>query len=99
YSWIGMLSSKQPLTSMGWYEVGGNKLIFTSFSVCLVMSCIFVPIAFFILIQGLSSVRRNQIDAARTCGLTDWRIVKFLVIPMTRRAAILSFGITRNLTI
>lgn len=93
YSWIGMLSSNRLWTSMGWSLLAGNELIFTPLSVGLVMSCIFVPITFFILIQGISSVKSNHIDAARTCGAVDWRIMTFLVIPMTLRAAILSFGL------
>lgn len=93
YSWIGMLSSTKPMTSMGWSIVGGNDLIFTPWSVGLVMSCIFVPITFFILIQGISGVKANHILAARTCGAVDWRILAFLVIPMTLRAAVLSFGL------
>lgn len=93
YSWIGMMSSSEPLPSMGWSVIGGSKLLYEPFSVYVVMSCIFVPIAFFILVQGVSAVTKNHVDAARTLGVPDWKIVLFVVVPLTLRAAALAFGL------
>lgn len=93
YSWIGMMSSSDILPSMGWSIMGGRQLIYTQFSVYLVMSCIFVPIAFFILIQGISGVTKDHIHAARTLGVPDWKIVLFVIVPLTLRAAALAFGL------
>lgn len=93
YSWIGMLSADRALPSMGWSQVGGQQFLYTTLSVYVVMSCIFVPIAFFILIQGASSVSNDHLDAARTLGVPDWKIVLVVVLPLTLRAATLAFGL------
>jgi len=99
YSWIGMMSSNDLLPSMGWSMFGGRQLIYTQFSVYVVMSCIFVPIAFFILIQGISAVTKNHVDAARTLGLPDSKIVLFVIMPLTLRAAALAFGLTLAMSV
>jgi putative spermidine/putrescine transport system permease protein len=93
YSWIGMLSSSNTLSSIGWSLLGVQSLLYTQMSVYLVMSCIFVPVAFFMLVQGTSSVTQNHIDAARTLGVPDWKILFIVVIPLTIRAAVLAFGL------
>jgi putative spermidine/putrescine transport system permease protein len=93
YSWIGMLSSNKVFPSMGWSLLNGSELIYTRLSVYIVMSCVFVPIAYFILIQGASSVTKIHIDAARTLGVPDWKILAVVLIPLTARAATLAFGL------
>jgi putative spermidine/putrescine transport system permease protein len=92
YSWIGMLSAHSATASMGWSLLGGNKLLYSTPSVYLVMGCIFVPLAFFMLIQGALAVKQEHIEAARTLGLPDWKIVFVVAIPQTFRAAALAFG-------
>jgi ABC-type spermidine/putrescine transport system permease subunit I len=92
YSWIGMLSSSALIPSMGWIVLGGPEIIYTLSSVCLVMTCVFVPISFFMLIQGVSSVSHDHVDAARALGVPDWKIVFVVFFPLTRRAAVLAFG-------
>jgi len=92
YSWIGMLSAHSAGASMGWSLLGGNKLLYSTPSVYLVMGCIFVPLAFFMLIQGVLGVKEEHVEAARTLGLPDWKIVFAVAIPQTFRAAALAFG-------
>ena len=92
YSWIGMLSAHSTGASMGWNLLGGNKLLYSTQSVYLVMGCIFVPLAFFMLIQGALGVKEEHVEAARTLGLPDWKIVFVVAIPQTLRAAALAFG-------
>jgi len=92
YSWIGMLSGNTFWSSMGWYIFRSERLLYSEISLYLVMTAIFIPIAFFIIIQGIKSVRSEQIYAARILGLADWKILFFVVIPMTLRAAVISLG-------
>jgi len=92
YSWIGMLSSQTWLSSMGWISLGGASILYTLASVCLVMTCVFVPVAFFMMIQGICSVSLEHIDAARALGVPDWKIIFVVILPLTRRAALLAFA-------
>ena len=92
YSWIGMLSAHSAGASLGWSLLGADKLLYSTLSVYVVMACIFVPIAFFMLIQGALSVKPEHIETARTLGLPDWKIVFVVAIPQTVRAAALAFG-------
>ena len=99
YSWIGMLSSNTLIGSLGWSRLGGNALLFSTLSVYVVMACIFVPVAFFMLVQGAVGVRPEHIEAGRTLGLPDWKIVFVVLIPQTFRAAALAFGLIFTMTV
>ena len=92
YSWIGMFSSPDLIASMGFSLIGGNDFLYTKMSVYLVMSCVFVPIAFFIIIQELKVVTANHLDAARTLGTPDWKIVFSVILPICYRAIALALG-------
>jgi ABC-type spermidine/putrescine transport system permease subunit I len=82
---------------MGLVFVGGHNYLYRIHSVVGVMTYIFVPIAFFILIYALSSIRPYELDAARTLGATDYEIITRLVIPRTTRQAIIgAFLISAN---
>jgi len=83
YAWIGVLS-----TSAGHSLMPG--LLYSELGVYVVMSTIFIPTAFFVLLQGLSSVSAEMVDAARTLGASDRRILWRLVIPLTFRAQLLA---------
>jgi ABC-type spermidine/putrescine transport system permease subunit I len=93
YSWIGMLSEQQALSHTEWPLLANIQLLYTPFSVYVVMSCIFVPIAFFVLVQSVAAVSQYHIDAARTLGLPDWKILFRVVLPLTYRGAALAFGL------
>jgi len=99
YSWLGMLASNKPLPSMGWSWLGGASLMYTRLSVYIVMTCVFIPISFFILIQGASYVSQSHLDAAKTLGTPDWKIVFVVVLPLTFRAAALAFGLTLAMSV
>jgi len=99
YSWIGMLSSNNTLSSMGWVIIDGQQLLYTQLSVYIVMICIFIPIAFFILIQGTSFVSKYHVDAARTLGVPDWKILFVVILPLTHRAAVLAFGLNLAMSV
>lgn len=99
YSWIGMLSSHTLAGSLGWSVLGGNAFLFSTLSVYVVMACIFVPVAFFMLVQGTMAVRPEHVEAARTLGLQDWKIVLAVVIPQTYRAALLAFGLIFTMSV
>src|SRR5258706_808151 len=97
YSWIGMLSGRDLTSSMGLVLIRGQDYLYRIHSVIGVMTYIFVPIAFFILIYALSSVSRDELDAARAMGATDYEIVRRLVLPRTFRQAIIgAFLISAN---
>ena len=97
YSWIGMLSSDSPFTSLGFSLIGAESYLYTMYSVILVMTYIFVPIAFFVLANALSSVSNYEVDAAKTAGATTTEILLKLVLPHTyRQASIGAFLIFAN---
>jgi putative spermidine/putrescine transport system permease protein len=91
YSWIGLLSNPGSIGNIG-KVLFGAKFLYSQNAVVLVMTSVFVPISYFILVQGVRSIRAVQFDAAQTLGLTDYKIVFFVMLPMTIRAAILAFG-------
>lgn len=88
WSWIGLLTSKKRWQSFGTQLVGLDQWLYTHVSVVVVMSFVFVPIAFFILVQRLRSLTQIQIDAARTLGLSDFRIILGLLLPVSIRACV-----------
>jgi len=98
YSWVGMLTNRGELGRLG-RALLGDTLLFSSGGVVVVMATIFTPIAFFILLQGVRLVQMEQIEAARTLGLTEWRAFLFVVLPMTQRAAALTAGFTFALAV
>jgi len=87
YSWIGMMSGQDTVSSLGLSLIGVNTSLYTMQSVILVMTYIFVPIAFFILLQSLASISRHEVDGARTLGATELEIVWRLALPRTFRQA------------
>jgi ABC-type spermidine/putrescine transport system permease subunit I len=89
YAWIALLSGDASPPPMTWL----SQYLYTRPAVVFVMSCVFVPTAFFILMQGIRSVTHGQIDTARTLGTPDWRIVSSVILPQTRRAAVLAFAL------
>lgn len=97
YSWIGLLSSDTAFSSLGLSLIGAESLLYTVYSVILVMTYIFVPIAYFILLNALDSISTYEIEAAQTNGATGFEIVTRLVLPHTfRQASIGGFLIFAN---
>jgi putative spermidine/putrescine transport system permease protein len=93
YSWRAMLSSENPLASLGWCWLNGPNLQYTALSVHIVMICVFVPVAFFILIQGSLAATQEQVNAARTLGASDNTIIRSVICPQMNRSAILAIGL------
>jgi spermidine/putrescine transport system permease protein len=87
YSWIGILSAKTAFGSMGLSLIGADSVLFTFEAVLGVMTYIFIPIAFLVLVHSLFGVNRHEILAARTLGATDWEIVRAVLVPHTYRQA------------
>ena len=93
YSWIGLLTNPQLFGQLGrWFF--GDVFLFSKIGVIVVMATIFLPISFFILLQGARSVRREHIEASRSLGVTDWKTIFVVIVPMTYRAAVLAMGFT-----
>jgi len=99
YSWIGMFTGKDFISSVGWSLLDGKNFIYTEISVYLVMVFIFIPIAFFVLAQGFSLVSQTHLEAARTLGMPDWRFFPQVVIPMTLRFALLTIALNFALAV
>ena len=98
YSWIGLLSNRGIIGSVG-STLLGEDFLYSRTAVVVVMASVFMPISFFILVQGTALIRKIQIDAAKTLGAPDWRIVFSVVLPLTRRAAALAIGFTFALAV
>jgi putative spermidine/putrescine transport system permease protein len=90
YSWIGLLSSQSRFTSSSIGRFLNDNLLFSRAGVIAVMSTVVVPVAFFILLQAVRAVRQEQTDAASTLGVPHWRVIFSVIIPMTKREALLS---------
>jgi putative spermidine/putrescine transport system permease protein len=88
YSWIGMLSAIKVTSSFGLSLLGVSALLYTPLAIILVMSYIFSPLVFYGLTYGLSSVREDQVEAARILGASNFQIVVRLLIPSSYKAAI-----------
>ncbi|QDT43475.1 Putrescine transport system permease protein PotH [Gimesia alba] len=98
YSWIGLFSN-ETVNSVTNLLLFGKNFLYTPAAVVVVMTSIFVPLSFFILLQGVASIRQEQIDAARTLGVSDSRILLTVVLPQTYRAAMLACSFTFALAI
>lgn len=93
YSWRAMLASHEPVASLGWSWLHGPNLQYTELSVFIVMTCVFVPVAFFILVQGSSAATQDQVDAARVMGATEDTIIRSVICPHMNRAVTLCLGL------
>jgi ABC-type spermidine/putrescine transport system permease subunit I len=90
YAWLGLLSTAGlPGTDFG----RGSVLLYTRFGVGCVMTFVFVPVAFFILIEGTTGFTQSQVDGARTLGASERTILLRVLLPQTKRAALLAFGL------
>jgi putative spermidine/putrescine transport system permease protein len=90
YAWIGMLSIiEQPGTHVGatWH------ILYTQLGVAAVMTVVFLPTTFFILIESTATMTQSQVDAARTLGCGEFRILVFVLASQTKRGALLAFGL------
>lgn len=92
YSWIGILSSESKYASLGFSIINAESYLYSMYSVILVMTYIFIPFAFFVLVNAFSSISHFEIDAAKTVGATTKEILFKLILPHTyRQVSISSF--------
>lgn len=94
FSWIALLSNPNALVPQWLARVGVQQFLYTWTAVATVMSCIFVPLCYFILLQGFALVRPPLIEAARTLGASDRSLLVKLVLPITSRSILLAFAFT-----
>lgn len=90
YSWVGMLSANDGITSLGWSLLGGKDLLYTPTAVNLVMTFVFAPWAFFMLRLALGGITDIQIEAAATLGASPSRLVGRVLGPALLRGALLA---------
>ena len=93
YSWIGLLSNQGAPGALARAILGGGFL-YSSTGVVITMACIFTPLSFFILLQGVHTASMAHVESARTLGAPDWKILMFVVLPLTFRSAVLALGFT-----
>lgn len=97
YSWIGLLSADSLLASLGLSIIDAKSALYTIYCVILVMTYIFVPIAYFILLNALNSISPYEVQAAQTAGASGIEIITKLAFPHTlRQASIGAFIIFAN---
>lgn len=99
YSWIGMLSKQNSLFSMGWEIFERNSILYTQKGIVIVMVCLFVPVAFFILAQGISQITANQLNAARVMGMKDWQFVFKVMIPVMYRSVLVTICLILSMSV
>jgi len=87
YSWIGVLSGNDTVSSLGLYYLQAEKLLYTKEAVVLVMAYIFIPFAYFILKNAFDAIRVEEIEAAVVLGATDAEVVLKVLFPRTLRQA------------
>ncbi|MEJ0058435.1 MAG: hypothetical protein WDM79_02080 [Terricaulis sp.] len=82
YSWIALFSSKLATEHL--------PLLYTPGAVVLVMTLVLAPLAFFIVREALKNIPVQAIQAAKTLGVSDFRILVFLCLRSSRRWITLS---------
>lgn len=94
YSWIGLLSwSRDPSRFQKWIGLAESPL-YSKQGVLLVLATVFIPFAYFIVLQGLSSLRFEQFEAGRTLGVPDGRLFLVIALPVALRSIMLALGLT-----
>lgn len=89
YSWLGFLSYLSgQIQSTGPNGTVTPALLYRPVGVVVVMSTVFVPFAYFIMMQGLAGAKRQYYEAARTLGVTDARSFFAITLPLMRRSAV-----------
>jgi putative spermidine/putrescine transport system permease protein len=91
FAWVALLSNPEGTPARVLAAAGLGKVIYTGLGVVIVMTCVFVPMCYFILVQGFSGIRPSTIEAAITMGATRLRTLIAVVAPITGRAATLAF--------
>jgi len=94
YAWIGMLSERSAVTSLGWAVFGGPRLLYTNAAVTLVMAFVFLPWTYFVLEIGLGALLPIHFESAWTLGATDAAIVRRVLLPLMARPAVVAFTLT-----
>jgi putative spermidine/putrescine transport system permease protein len=89
YSWIGILSGRNVPASMGLVLLHAESWLYTLPAVIVVMTYVFIPVAFFLLVHAFSSVSRDEVNAARSLGAADHEVVVRLALPRSARQAVI----------
>jgi spermidine/putrescine transport system permease protein len=89
YAWIGLLTGQDMVSSFGLVVIKAEQSLYTWRAVIIVMTYIFIPIAFFVLVYALSTISRFEIEAARTLGSTDREVLTKIVLPHTLRQSVI----------
>jgi putative spermidine/putrescine transport system permease protein len=90
-AWIGMGSNTTGLASLGLPFLWLQDSLYTAHAIVFVITFILVPFSFFMLIQGTILITPQQVYASRLLGLRELDIIRYLVLPISKRAAILAF--------
>jgi putative spermidine/putrescine transport system permease protein len=85
YGWIGLLSTPR---------LGLGSLLYTLPATLAVMTLALSPLSYFVVRLGLDSVKSDAIDAARTLGASDLRILRRVVLSQLRSSILLSVVLT-----
>lgn len=94
YSFLRLFSFLEGVSRRSATHGAPQVLLYTEPAVDFVMAIVLAPVAFFIITAGAQCIRPEQIDAARTLGLSDRRILTRVIVPMTFRSTLLSTALT-----
>ena len=85
YAWLGLLNY--------FGSALDTTLAYNTAAVVLVMATVFIPFAYFIVIQGMGSIHDNQLEAAVTLGCDEPKVFRAVVFPIALKTALIAWAI------
>jgi len=86
------------LAILGFIEEGLSSVLgvriylaYSAFAVVLVMTSALVPLAFFVISNGLRPLRDEQLEAAQVMGVAPHQLFRAVIVPIALRSASLAF--------
>ena len=93
YSWLGLLSYLSGSERDHWVNWLGDILLYRTSGVVIVMATVFIPFVYFVVLQGVNSLRATYFEAARTLGASDQRIFFTITLSILSRSLVSAFFI------
>lgn len=91
YSWIALLQLAEGPAGYAGVQTGLIALVmpglYTKTAVLVVLTYVFVPIAYICLLQGLMWIPAVQIESATLLGAGKWQLLRRILLPLSTRSA------------
>lgn len=89
FAWLAIFSFLEKLSA----TFLGHKIqvAYQPYTVIVVMTSAFIPLAFFVVSNGLRPLRNEQLEAAQLMGVPPDKLFRAIVLPIALRSATLAF--------